>query len=270
VLSPDGYEPESSIGQGIAAAMERGIPLVGVVRERWTPATAPPPGRISAARAGAPRRRARPAVVAVTLALGTAGGWALLARGAPQPFAVAPAPPRRPAAVAPAAPSQPTPAAPPAVRAPHRDSLPWTVQLIAYARLDKALGLADRIGAAGIVPFVTPVAIGPRRSTIWYRVLAGGYRTRDSALAARAVLWNRGLARRGQGDVLRAPYSYAVSGPVSADELRARGIPAVSRAGDGHFWVGAFETPEQANVLATRLRRAGVQATLVTRMGTTP
>src|SRR5439155_679485 len=37
VLSPDGFEPESSIGQGIGAALERGIPLVGVVRERWTP-----------------------------------------------------------------------------------------------------------------------------------------------------------------------------------------------------------------------------------------
>src|SRR5439155_868310 len=40
VLSPDGFEPESSIGQGITAALERGIPLVGVVREPWTP----PPG----------------------------------------------------------------------------------------------------------------------------------------------------------------------------------------------------------------------------------
>jgi cell division septation protein DedD len=276
VLSPDGYEPESSIGQGIAAAMERGIPLVGVVRERWTPAagpvpdaraTAPPPGRISAASARAPRRRTRPAVVAVTLAVGTAGGWALLARGAPQRLGVAPAAPPRPPAVAPATPA---PLAPPTPPAPRRDSLPWTVQLIAYARLDKALGLADRIGAGGIVPFVTPVAIGPRRSTIWYRVLAGGYRTRDSAVAVRAVLWDQGLARHGQGDVLRAPYSYAVSGPASADELRARGIPVVSRAGDGRFWVGAFETPEQANVLAARLRRAGVQATLVTRMGTTP
>src|SRR2546430_17153061 len=27
VLSPDGFEPESSIGQGISAALERGIPL---------------------------------------------------------------------------------------------------------------------------------------------------------------------------------------------------------------------------------------------------
>ena len=41
VLSPDGYEPESSIGQGVTAAMERGVPLLGVVRERWTPAADP-------------------------------------------------------------------------------------------------------------------------------------------------------------------------------------------------------------------------------------
>src|SRR5205809_3461112 len=28
------YEPESSIGQGVTAAMERGVPLLGVVREQ--------------------------------------------------------------------------------------------------------------------------------------------------------------------------------------------------------------------------------------------
>src|SRR5439155_265217 len=81
VLSPDGFEPESSIGQGITAALERGIPLVGVVREHWTPAPGPagdardaaipprpsrplllphPPGR-------AAHRRTRPVLVAATL-----------------------------------------------------------------------------------------------------------------------------------------------------------------------------------------------------------
>ena len=34
--------------------------------------------------------------------------------------------------------------------------------------------------------------------------------------------------------------------------------------------VGAFESPEQASLTEARLKRAGVQATLVTRMGTTP
>jgi len=34
--------------------------------------------------------------------------------------------------------------------------------------------------------------------------------------------------------------------------------------------VGAFETPEQAGLLEAQLKRAGISATLVTRMGTTP
>jgi len=205
------------------------------------------------------QRRTRPVVIAATLAAGTAGGWALLARGAEQraspPVHSAPAP-------APARSATPQPRV---------DSLAWTVQLAAYARLDRALALADRLAADGITPFVTPVTLGPRRGgTVWYRVLAGGYRTRDSAVAVRAALWSRRLAQRGQGDVLRAPYSYAVSGTAAADDLRARGIPALARDGDGRLLVGAFETPEQAGVLEARLKRAGVRATLVTRMGTTP
>src|SRR5205807_4496891 len=92
--------------------------------------------------------------------------------------------------------------APPTPSQPRVDSLAWTVQLAAYARLDRALALADRLTAERITPFVTPVTLGPRRGgTVWYRVLAGGYRTRDSAVAVRATLWNRRLAQRGQGTV---------------------------------------------------------------------
>ena len=271
VLSPDGYEPESSIGQGITAAMERGVPLLGVVRERWTPAAAPdprsvapPPGRISASVRRPSSRLTRPMVVAVTLAAGAAGSWALLARGAEQRRAPAPAaaaPMRaRPVAAAPA---------PPRV-----DSLAWTVQLAAYARLDKALALADRLAADGVTPFVTPVALDDRRgSTVWYRVLAGAFQTRDSAVGARTRIWKHGLTARGQGDVLRAPYSFALSDRApTASTLRARGIPAVPWGTGSRLLAGAFETPEQASFLGARLKRAGVQATLVTRMGegTTP
>jgi len=274
VLSPDGYEPESSIGQGITAVLERGVHLLGVVRERWTPnATpvpaerryiAPPPGRISASvpRPGS-RRRARPVVIAATLAAGAAGGWALLARGAEQrPLPAAQSAPRSAAA--------PTAPAAPAIPVPSADSLTWTVQLAAYAGLDKALALADQLAAGGTTPFVTPVALGGRRSsTIWYRVLVGAYPTRDAALGGRADLWTRGLAARGQGDVLRAPYSLALTGAPPADSLRARGIPAVPWNA-GVLLVGAFETPEQAGLLEAQLKRAGISATLVTRMGTTP
>ncbi len=269
VLSPDGYEPESSIGQGITATMERGVPLLGVVRERWTPAAdprsvAPPPGRISASVRRPPHRLARPVVVAATLLAGAAGGWALLARGAEQ---------RRTPAPAAAAPVRARPIA--AAPAPARlDSLAWTVQLAAYARLDKALALADRLTADGVTPFVTPVALDDRRgSTVWYRVLAGAFPTRDSAVGARAGMWKRGLAARGQGDVLRAPYSFSLSDRApTASRLRERGIPAVPWGTGTRLLAGAFETPEQASILEGRLKRAGVQARLVTRMGggTTP
>ena len=269
VLSPDGYEPESSIGQGVTAAMERGVPLLGVVRERWTPAAdprsvAPPPGRISASVRRPPHRLARPVVVAATLLAGAAGGWALLARGAEQ---------RRTPAPAAAAPVRARPIA--AAPAPARlDSLAWTVQLAAYARLDKALALADRLTADGVTPFVTPVTLDDRRgSTVWYRVLAGAFPTRDSAVGARAGMWKRGLAARGQGDVLRAPYSFSLSDRApTASTLRQRGIPAVPWGTGARLLAGAFETPEQASILEARLKRAGVQARLVTRMGggTTP
>src|SRR6266704_2440339 len=143
VLSPDGFEPESSIGQGITAALERGIPLVGVVREHWTPA--PGPARASRplplphpARRAA-NRRTRPVLVAATLVAGAAGGWALFTTGG-ESIRASGAEHRA---------ASPTPV-PPRVRptaapAPRLDSLPWAVQLAAYASVDKALALADRL-----------------------------------------------------------------------------------------------------------------------------
>ncbi|HVH67666.1 MAG TPA: SPOR domain-containing protein [Gemmatimonadales bacterium] len=277
VLSPDGYEPESSIGQGVTAVMERGVTLLGVVRERWTPGASPPSPAVPDRRPSIPqmparspvqgpgmgvgaRRRTRPVVVAATLAAGAAGSWALLARGAGP---ILPSAPTRVAAPHAAAPHAPAPVA-------NADSLAWTVQLAAYAGLDKALALGDQLSAAGTTPFVTPVALGGRRgSTVWYRVLVGAYATRDAALAGRATLWSRGLAPQGQGDVLKAPYSLALGRALPADSLRARGIPAVSWDAT-RLLVGAFETPEQASWLAAQLQRSGITATLVTRMGTTP
>jgi cell division protein FtsN len=206
-------------------------------------------------------------VIAATLAAGAAGGWALLARGAEDrllptdpPRVAAPTPTPTRTASSTATPTSITSA----------EALPWTIQLVAYAGLDKALARGDQLRGAGTTPFITPVALGGRHGgTVWYRVLVGAYATRDAALAGRAALWTRGLAARGQGDVLRAPYSLALAGPLPADSLRARGIPAVPWDAT-RLLAGAFETPEQASLLAGQLKRAGISATLVTRMGTTP
>src|SRR2546430_5156136 len=110
--------------------MERGVPLLGGVRERWTPAAAPapdprsvapPPGRISAAVRRPTHRLARPVFVAATLAAGPAGTWGLPSPRAPHPRAAAPPPPAPVRA--------PSIAAPPARTGP---SLSWSGSLAAY------------------------------------------------------------------------------------------------------------------------------------------
>jgi cell division septation protein DedD len=263
VLSPDGFEPQSSIGQGIIAATERGVPMLGVVREHWAPPPAPAvakhirPGHPPA---GAPRRRAaRPVLVAATLAAGAVGGWGLLTLDPDHPpFAAGRAILRPP----------PLPPPPPPPRA---DTLAWTVQLAAYGSLQKALALADRLreeGGDGVGSFVTIVPLG--RGTVWYRVLVGSYPTRDSAAAARVALWRRRAVPPGQGELLRAPYSLALAGTMDLDSLRRRGIPALPGTKHTPTLVGAFESPEQASVAQAQLARAGIPAKLITRVETTP
>jgi len=283
VLAPEGFEPESSIGQGVTAALERGMPLVGVVRERWTPGAAPDPHAAPSSpsfpsprpsrpvvlphpEARIARHRTRPVLVAATLVAGAAGSWALLATGGEAGRASGAE--HRAAVTARAA----RPVRPTGAPAPRMDSLPWTVQLAAYARVDKALGLADRLAARDLPAFVTPVALAGRRggAAVWYRVLAGAFTTRDSAAAARATLWARGMAPKGQGDLLRAPYSFSLAQTGRPDGPRARGIPATRWGTEGALVVGAFETPEQASLAEAQLKRARIRATLVTRMGTKP
>jgi len=263
VLSPDGSTLTSPAGQIVAGALARGAPPIGVVQERWTQAPAAPqtPRRASAPPIAKPplARRLRPVFIALGLALSGATGWALLARGAEHPRA--PLIPASPAA-------DPVPHHAPAPVPQPADTLGWSVQLAAYGASAKALGDADQLARAGVPAYVTPVA-APGRRTVWYRVIAGARKTRAGAALLRDSLWASGLAPRGQGDLLFAPYSLTLSGDCGA--LRARGVPVVGVAsGDAACWVGAFETPEQAAAARAMLTRDGLTATLVTRQGTTP
>ena len=257
VLAPEGVNAEFSI--------ERDVPLLGVVRDRWLPSgprVSPPPVLVPVAEG--PRRGLRVAMAALVVAALAVGGWALLAR-ARESFVAPPA--------APPAPAVPTPSTtstnlhPPPPTPVRLDTLGWTIQLAAYASVDKALAHADRLAAdVGVPALVTPV---PQSGTgpVWYRVLAGSYKTRAAAGTARANLWRRGVAAEGVGDLLLAPYSYHAPAGASLDMLRRRGLPAV-RWSNGVILLGAFEGPEQAAYTQAALRRAGVRANLLPRMGT--
>jgi len=257
VLAPDGVGPEF--------ALPRDVPLLGVVRDRWLPSSprvSPPSMTVPVT--DRPRRGLRIALAALVVAALAVGGWALLARARESGFLVPPPLPAPAPAPAPAH-SSPLPAPTHATIA-KADTLGWTIQLAAYASLEKALAHADQLAAdAGVPALVTPVpqsGNGP----VWYRVLAGSYATRAAAGTARAALWHRGVAGEGVGDLLLAPYSYHAPAGASLDSLRRRGLPAV-RWSTGVILLGAFEGPEQAAYTQAALRRAGVRANLLPRMG---
>jgi hypothetical protein len=255
VLAPEGLNAEFAIG--------RDVPLLGVVRDRWLPSgprISPPP--LPVAVAAEPRRRGlRMGLAALVVAALAVGGWALLARARESAFT---APPAAPSPVTTSTTSTNPHDQPVAVPL---DTLGWTIQLAAYASLDKALAHADRLAAdAGVPALVTPVPQS-EHGPVWYRVLAGSYVTRAAAADARAEFWERGTAAEGIGDLLHAPLSYRAPAGASLEMLRRRGLPVV-RWSNGVILLGAFEAPEQAAFTQAALRRAGVRANLLPRMGT--
>ena len=258
VLAPEGVSPEF--------ALPGNVPLLGVVRDRWLPSSprVSPPS-ITVPVADEPRRGLRLVLAALVVAAAV-GGWSLLAR-ARESIVAPPAPPVAPPTSSTiSTTSRPSTNAPPKPVAVPRDTLGWTIQLAAYASLDKALAHADRLAAdAGVPALVTP-APQSGNGPVWYRVLAGSYATRAAAGSARAGLWRRGIAGEGVGDLLLAPYSYHAPAGASLDTLRRRGLPAV-RWSNGVILLGAFETPEQAAYTQAALKRARVRANLLPRMG---
>lgn len=258
-LAPEGIGLDSPAAAGLVAVQGAGSALLGVVRERWTPVATPAPaaGRLPPV-PSAPRSRRRGLAAAVVLALAILGAaaWVVFA-GSPPPVAEVPA--HEVAATA------SVPEAPGARPEASRDTLAWTVQLAAYGTLDNALAHADRLSGQDVAAFVTPVEA---TRSVWYRVLVGAYPSRDSAATARAALWEQDLARPGEGELLRAPYSLALTTQADADSLRRAGVPAVRWRPGERPLLGAFETPEQAALAQAHLQRAGIVAALITRMET--
>ncbi|HET9706784.1 MAG TPA: SPOR domain-containing protein [Gemmatimonadales bacterium] len=257
-LAPGGVDLGSTTGRALLAARDRGVELLGVVRERWSAATPAMPAT--------GRPRVRHGLVAFGLAAAVTAALIVATNkpGTPvAPAAPAPAPGARETFGTARAPASAEPTIPlPMLSA--ADSSGWMLQLAAYGAPGRALSHVDRLVAADLPAVVSPLT--PDVSgAVWYRVLAGMYRTREDAMAARRTLWRRGLAARGEGTPVFAPYSVALTRPNDADRLRGAGLAGVRWGQRGPVLVGAFEHPEAASVTMTALQHAGIAATLIQR-----
>jgi len=264
-LAPAGVDLGSLAGRALLAARERGIPLLGAVRERWTAPQLPArTRRPQGVRPGFVALAAALAIVSVALLATAKESYRTTTKetsGAATKESFKTTAKQSSEFGDLVAVDLPVlPAAAPGA---------WTLQLAAYGEPERAQAFADRLAAAELPAFVSPMA--PDASgAVWYRVQVGGYATRAAAAAAREACWRRGLAARGEGNPLLAPYSLALRHAANAARVRAASLAPVRWGAQGQVLVGAFEHPEQAAVARAHLARAGIPTTLITRTERTP
>lgn len=170
------------------------------------------------------------------------------------------------------------PTAPPVLRpANPRDSATasaWSVELKSFAT--QAGAVMELEAQQSVLPAATfaPMVDGDVR---WFPLMGGAYPDSAGAAALLTSLRSQGMLRTNWGQVKRRPLALMVQQRVTADSATAavtslveRGLPVYAlRQADGSatLYAGAFETPEQAGLLAEALRVAGLTPTLVYRTG---
>jgi hypothetical protein len=155
----------------------------------------------------------------------------------------------------------------------------FTVQLVAANSVAGANSSLVRRGGSPLpAATIAPVQLDVDGRT-WYRALVGAWQ--DPAEAARFLetLRRDGTVDAAAGRVLRAPYALQLAEGMAVTEVPAAlarwsrlGIAAYALAQDDgrvRLLAGAFETPDQAAVLAVSLRDAGVPPVVVFRFGRT-
>jgi hypothetical protein len=229
-----------------------------------------------AAVAPPPRRSWRtPLIAAATIAAAGLGAYLLFGGGS---GAGAPA---DSAAAAGAATPRPSSAAPRLEAANPHDSLVATSYSVEVVLANTVAGANDRLQTRSGQPrlpagTLSPLLVGGDNAR-WYKVTAGAFETREGADSLLAKLRRDGMLDATQGAVVRAPLAFLLETDVPAElvqsQLRAYTSPGVApyalvnATGYANIYAGAFETPEQAALLAETLQAARLAPILVYRTG---
>jgi hypothetical protein len=150
----------------------------------------------------------------------------------------------------------------------------WSVELKSFAT--QAGAVMELEAQQTVLPAATfaPMVDGDVR---WFPLIGGAYPDSAGAAALLTTLRQHGMLRTNWGQVKRRPLALLIRSQIGADTAGAvvtsfveRGIPVYAlRQADGtaSLYAGAFETPEQATLLAESLRSSGLAPTLVYRTG---
>ncbi|UCG86969.1 MAG: efflux RND transporter periplasmic adaptor subunit [Gemmatimonadota bacterium] len=154
------------------------------------------------------------------------------------------------------------------------DSLFYSVQVAALGGLESALEYATQFES--VAP-ATVSAIVRGQNRILYRVMVGALPSEASAADLRQRLRADGFLAGADGIVVRTPHALrigrrpnATSGAQAVRSLRAAGIPAYMLSqpdGSALLLVGAFETPDQAQLNDSVLPASEESRSVVSRSG---
>jgi hypothetical protein len=150
----------------------------------------------------------------------------------------------------------------------------WSVELKSFAT---QAGAAMELEAQqSVLPAATfaPMVYDDVR---WFPLIGGAYPDSAGAAELLNLLRQHGMVRMSGAQVKRRPLALMVQSRISADSAAEavmayveRGLPVYAlRQADGSatLYAGAFETPQQATLLAESLRASGITPTLVYRTG---
>ena len=157
------------------------------------------------------------------------------------------------------------------------DTLPFAVQVSAWASLVFALDAADGLQSRGFPPIVAPIRLGGR---LWYRVFTGPVAAQDAADSLLGALRDSGLDRSRTAVPVLVPLSLAlrrlatlVAARAERTRLRGAGLPAfILGEADGSYRLfgGAYARPEQAAYLDTLVTSTGSAGQIGPRVGFRP
>jgi hypothetical protein len=152
----------------------------------------------------------------------------------------------------------------------------WSVELKSFAT--PAGAVMELEAQQEVLPAATfaPMVDGDIR---WFPLIGGAYPDSAGAIALLNTLRSHGMLRTepGYSPVKRRPFAFLVQAKVRPDSAAPavasyieRGLPVYALQqtdGTATLYAGAFQTPEQAALLAESLKGAGITPTLVYRTG---